>query len=78
MEEEAAHWEYRPFTAGRNRALMSAAGDREGSGHLSVGDRPSMAGTRLTREERADTQEEAGRLATFLVPETDVRVELVA
>jgi len=33
---------------------------------------------RLTREERADTREEAGRLATFLAPETDVRIELRA
>jgi hypothetical protein len=33
---------------------------------------------RLTREERVDTQEEAGRLATFLAPETDVHVELRA
>ncbi len=33
---------------------------------------------RLTREERADTREEAGRLATFLAPETEVRVELRA
>jgi hypothetical protein len=32
----------------------------------------------LTHEERVDTQEEAGRLATFLAPETDVRVELPA
>jgi hypothetical protein len=31
---------------------------------------------RLTREERADTRDEAGRLATFLAPETNVRVEL--
>ncbi len=33
---------------------------------------------RLTREERADTREEAERLATFLAPETDVRIELRA
>jgi hypothetical protein len=33
---------------------------------------------RLTPQERVDTQEEAGRLATFLAPETDVRVELRA
>jgi hypothetical protein len=33
---------------------------------------------RLTSEERADTDEEAGRLATFLAPETAVRVELSA
>jgi hypothetical protein len=33
---------------------------------------------RLTREERADTHEEAERLATFLAPETDVQVELRA
>jgi hypothetical protein len=33
---------------------------------------------RLTREEQADTKEEAGRLATFLAPEADVRVELTA
>jgi hypothetical protein len=31
---------------------------------------------RLTREECADTREEAVRLATFLAPEADVRVEL--
>ncbi|HJY32017.1 MAG TPA: crosslink repair DNA glycosylase YcaQ family protein, partial [Actinomycetota bacterium] len=31
---------------------------------------------RLAREERADVQEEAGRLATFLAPEMDVHVEL--
>jgi histone H3/H4 len=31
---------------------------------------------RLTREEAADTKEEAGRLATFLAAETDVRIEL--
>ncbi|MGH2673525.1 MAG: DNA glycosylase AlkZ-like family protein, partial [Actinomycetota bacterium] len=31
---------------------------------------------RLTREERTDTREEAGRLAAFLAPETAVRVEL--
>lgn len=31
---------------------------------------------RLTREERADTRREAGRLATFLAPETKVHVEL--
>jgi hypothetical protein len=31
---------------------------------------------RLTRDERADTREEAARLATFLAPETNVRVEL--
>jgi hypothetical protein len=30
---------------------------------------------RLTREERADTRREAGRLATFLAPEMKVRVE---
>jgi hypothetical protein len=33
---------------------------------------------RLTSDERADTQEEAWRLATFLAPETDVHVELRA
>jgi hypothetical protein len=31
---------------------------------------------RLTRDERADTREEAERLAAFLAPEADVRVEL--
>jgi hypothetical protein len=31
---------------------------------------------RLTREERADTRDEARRLATFLAPEASVRVEL--
>lgn len=31
---------------------------------------------RLTREERSDIPEEAARLAVFLAPETDVRVEL--
>jgi hypothetical protein len=31
---------------------------------------------RLTREQRAETVDEAERLATFLVPEMDVRVEL--
>ncbi len=31
---------------------------------------------RLTREERADTREEAGWLAVFLTPDPDVRVEL--
>jgi hypothetical protein len=31
---------------------------------------------RLTRQERAETREEAGRLATFLAPETKVRFEL--
>jgi hypothetical protein len=31
---------------------------------------------RLTREERADAHEEAGRLARFLAPEANVRVEL--
>jgi hypothetical protein len=31
---------------------------------------------RLTRGERADTREEAGRLAAFLTSEPDVRVEL--
>jgi hypothetical protein len=30
----------------------------------------------LTREERAEVREEAGRLATFLAPDADVRVEL--
>jgi hypothetical protein len=33
---------------------------------------------RLTREERAETREEAARLATFLAPEADVRLELTA
>jgi Winged helix DNA-binding domain len=33
---------------------------------------------RLTREERAHTREEAGRLATFLAPEREVRVDLLA
>jgi len=33
---------------------------------------------RLTRDERADTKEEAERLATFLAPGSDVRVELRA
>ncbi|MGH2635266.1 MAG: DNA glycosylase AlkZ-like family protein, partial [Actinomycetota bacterium] len=33
---------------------------------------------RLTRQARAETREEAGRLASFLAPETDVRVELRA
>jgi DNA glycosylase AlkZ-like len=33
---------------------------------------------RLTRDERADTQEEAGRLGAFLLPETEVRVDLLA
>jgi Winged helix DNA-binding domain len=33
---------------------------------------------RLTREELADTREEAARLAAFLAPETEVRVELPA
>ena len=31
---------------------------------------------RLSHEERADTREEAARLAAFLAPETDVRIEL--
>ena len=30
---------------------------------------------RLTREERTDAHQEAERLATFLAPESDVRVE---
>jgi hypothetical protein len=30
---------------------------------------------RLTRQERADVREEAGRLAAFLAPEKDVRIE---
>jgi hypothetical protein len=33
---------------------------------------------RLTRDERADTREEAARLAVFLAPETEVRVDLLA
>jgi hypothetical protein len=33
---------------------------------------------RLTREERADTREEAARLAAFLAPETEVRVDILA
>jgi hypothetical protein len=33
---------------------------------------------RLTREERADTREEAARLAVFLTPETEARVDLLA
>jgi hypothetical protein len=33
---------------------------------------------RLTREERAETREEAARLAVFLAPETEVRVDVLA
>jgi len=33
---------------------------------------------RLTRDERAETREEASRLAAFLAPETGVRIELLA